>query len=143
MHITDAGFNGGVKSLEANWTKAGDGNAEIAKSQYSNPMLKLSGDISMTQELTNLKPGQRYAVLVGVDNRSDSKASVTVKADGNVLDTNYTEKSIAKNYVKAYTHSNYSATVDGSSYLPEHVCILYSSGERKSYFDTGKIRRRR
>ena len=73
MHITDAGFNGGVKSLEANWTKAGDGNAEIAKSQYSNPMLKLSGDISMTQELTNLKPGQRYAVLVGVDNRSDSK----------------------------------------------------------------------
>lgn len=57
---------------EANWTKAGDGNAEIAKSQYSNPMLKLSGDISMTQELTGLKPGQRYAVLVGVDNRSDS-----------------------------------------------------------------------
>ena len=27
MHITDAGFNGGVESLEANWTKAGDGNS--------------------------------------------------------------------------------------------------------------------
>ena len=152
MHITDAGFNGGVKSLEANWTKAGDGNAEIAKSQYSNPMLKLSGDISMTQELTNLKPGQRYAVLVGVDNRSDSKASVTVKADGNVLDTNYTEKSIAKNYVKAYTHSNYSATVDGSSYFqnmyvyftaPESgkvtLTLAKSAGDGDAYFDDVRV----
>ncbi|WP_462416026.1 endo-alpha-N-acetylgalactosaminidase family protein [Eubacterium ramulus] len=152
MHITDAGFNGGVKSLEANWTKAGDGNAEIAKSQYSNPMLKLSGDISMTQELTNLKPGQRYAVLVGVDNRSDSKASVTVKADGNVLDTNYTEKSIAKNYVKAYTHSNYSATVDGSSYFqnmyvyftaPESgkvtLTLAKSAGDGDTYFDDVRV----
>ncbi len=101
MHITDAGFNGGVKSLKQTGQKQATAIAEIAKSQYSNPMLKLSGDISMTQELTGLKPGQRYAVLVGVDNRSDSKASVTVKADGNVLDTNYTKKSIAKNYVKA------------------------------------------
>lgn len=96
----------------------------------------------MTQELTNLKPGQRYAVLVGVDNRSDSKASVTVKADGNVLDTNYTEKSIAKNYVKAYTHSNYSATVDGC--VTSRTCMYtLQLRERKSYFDTGKIRRRR
>ena len=152
MHITDAGFNGGVKSLEANWTKAGDGKAEIAKSQYSNPMLKLSGDISMTQELTDLKPGQRYAVLVGVDNRSDSKASVTVKADGNVLDTNYTEKSIAKNYVKAYTHSNYSATVDGSSYFqnmyvyftaPESgkvtLTLAKSAGDGDAYFDDVRV----
>ena len=152
MHITDAGFNGGVKSLEANWTKAGDGNAEIAKSQYSNPMLKLSGDISMTQELTGLKPGQRYAVLVGVDNRSDSKASVTVKADGNVLDTNYTKKSIAKNYVKAYTHSNYSATVDGSSYFqnmyvyftaPESgkvtLTLAKSAGDGDAYFDDVRV----
>ena len=152
MHITDAGFNGGVESLEANWTKAGDGNAEIAKSQYSNPMLKLSGDISMTQELTDLKPGQRYAVLVGVDNRSDSKASVTVKADGNVLDTNYTEKSIAKNYVKAYTHSNYSATVDGSSYFqnmyvyftaPESgkvtLTLAKSAGDGDAYFDDVRV----
>ena len=35
--------------------KVGDGTAEIAKSQYSNPMLKLSGDVAMTQELTDLK----------------------------------------------------------------------------------------
>lgn len=106
----------------------------------------------MTQELTNLKPGQRYAVLVGVDNRSDSKASVTVKADGNVLDTNYTEKSIAKNYVKAYTHSNYSATVDGSSYFqnmyvyftaPESgkvtLTLAKSAGDGDTYFDDVRV----
>ena len=67
MHIVDAGFNGGSDSLEKNWKKSGDGEATIAKSQYSNPMLKLSGKVSMTQELTDLKAGQQYAVLVGID----------------------------------------------------------------------------
>ena len=42
---------------------------------------------------------------------------MTVKAGDEVLDSNYTEESIAKNYVQAYTHSNSSATVDGSSYF--------------------------
>lgn len=58
MHIVDAGFNGGSDSLEKNWKKSGDGEATTAKSQYSNPMLKLSGKVSMTQELTDLKAGQ-------------------------------------------------------------------------------------
>ena len=128
MHIVDAGFNGGEASLEANWSKAGDGKAEIAKSQYSNPMLKLSGDVSMTQELTELTPGQQYAVLVGVDNRSNSKASMTVKSGKEILATNYTERSIAKNYVKAYTHSNSSATVDGSSYF-QNMYVYFTAPE--------------
>jgi len=152
MHIVDAGFNGGAASLTANWTKAGDGNAEIAKSQYSNPMLKLSGDVSMTQELTDLTPGQQYAVLVGVDNRSDCKASMTVKSGKEVLATNYTERSIAKNYVKAYTHSTSSATVDGSSYFqnmyvyftaPESgkvtLTLAKAAGEGDAYFDDVRV----
>ena len=152
MHIVDAGFNGGEASLTANWTKAGDGKAEIAKSQYSNPMLKLSGDVSMTQELTDLTPGQQYAVLVGVDNRSDCKASMTVKSGKEVLATNYTERSIAKNYVKAYTHSNSSATVDGSSYFqnmyvyftaPESgkvtLTLAKAAGDGDAYFDDVRV----
>ena len=152
MHIVDAGFNGGAASLTENWTKAGDGNAEIAKSQYSNPMLKLSGDVSMTQELTDLTPGQQYAVLVGVDNRSDCKASMTVKSGKEVLATNYTERSIAKNYVKAYTHSTSSATVDGSSYFqnmyvyftaPESgkvtLTLAKAAGEGDAYFDDVRV----
>ena len=152
MHIVDAGFNGGSDSLERNWKKSGDGEATIAKSQYSNPMLKLSGKVSMTQELTDLKAGQQYAVLVGIDNRSDAKAAITVKNGDDVLATNYTTRSIAKNYVKAYTHSNSSATVDGSSYFqnmyvfftaPESgkvtLTLSKEAGKGDSYFDDVRV----
>ena len=149
MHIVDAGFNSG--NFDA-WKQDGEGKAEIAKSQYSNPMMKLSGKVSMTQELTDLEAGKQYAVLVGVDNRSDAKASVTVKAGDKVLATNYTTRSIAKNYVKAYTHSNSSATVDGSSYFqnmyvfftaPESgkvtLTLSKAAGEGDTYFDDVRI----
>ena len=149
MHIVDAGFNSG--NFDA-WKQDGDGKAEIAKSQYSNPMMKLSGKVSMTQELTDLEAGKQYAVLVGVDNRSDAKASMTVKAGDKVLATNYTTRSIAKNYVKAYTHSNSSATVDGSSYFqnmyvfftaPESgkvtLTLQKAAGEGDTYFDDVRI----
>lgn len=117
MHLTDVGFNSGDAGLEKYWKKDGSGTAQIAKSQYSNPMLKLDGEVSMTQTLTDLVPGQTYSIYVGVDNRSDSKAAMTLSVDGKVVDSNYTERSIAKNYVSAYTHSNSSATVDGTSYF--------------------------
>ncbi|MBS6519833.1 MAG: FIVAR domain-containing protein [Clostridiales bacterium] len=149
MHIVDAGFNSG--NFDA-WKQDGEGKAEIAKSQYSNPMMKLSGKVSMTQELTDLEAGKQYAVLVGVDNRSDAKASMTVKAGDKVLATNYTTRSIAKNYVKAYTHSNSSATVDGSSYFqnmyvfftaPESgkvtLTLAKAAGEGDAYFDDVRI----
>lgn len=149
MHIVDAGFNSG--NFDA-WKQDGKGKAEIAKSQYSNPMMKLSGKVSMTQELTDLEAGKQYAVLVGVDNRSDAKASMTVKAGDKVLATNYTTRSIAKNYVKAYTHSNSSATVDGSSYFqnmyvfftaPESgkvtLTLSKAAGEGDTYFDDVRI----
>lgn len=149
MHIVDAGFNSG--HFDA-WTKQGSGKAEIAKSQYSNPMMKLSGEVSMTQTLTDLTPGKQYAVLVGVDNRSDAKAKMTVKSGDKVLDSNYTTRSIAKNYVKAYTHSNASATVDGSSYF-QHMYVHFTApqsgevtltlsrdaGEGATYFDDVRI----
>ena len=149
MHIVDAGFNSGNFNA---WKQDGEGKAEIAKSQYSNPMMKLSGKVSMTQELTDLEAGKQYAVLVGVDNRSDAKASMTVKAGDKVLATNYTTRSIAKNYVKAYTHSNSSATVDGSSYFqnmyvfftaPESgkvtLTLSKAAGEGDTYFDDVRI----
>lgn len=152
MHIVDAGFNSGKENVLTLWNKTGDGDATISKSQFSNPMLKLSGEVAMTQKLTDLKAGQQYAVLVGVDNRSDSKASVTVKSGDKVLADNYTERSIAKNYVKAYTHSNASATVDGTSYFqnmyvfftaPESgevtLTLAKTAGEGDAYFDDIRV----
>ena len=149
MHIVDAGFNSGKLDM---WKKAGEGKAEIAKSQHSNPMMKLDGEVAMTQELTDLEAGKQYAVLVGVDNRSDAKASVEVKAGDKVLGSNYTTRSIAKNYVKAYTHNTNSSTVDGNSYFqnmyvfftaPESgkvtLTISREAGEGSSYFDDIRI----
>lgn len=152
MHIADAGFNAGNEGLSSYWKKEGDGSAEIARSQYSNPMLKMDGMVSMTQELTDLKPGQTYAVYVGVDNRSSAKASISVKTGKEVLDTNYTERSIAKNYVKAYSHSNSSATVDGSSYF-QNMYVFFTApkdgkvtltlereaGDGSTYFDDIRV----
>lgn len=149
MHIVDAGFNSGKLDM---WKKAGEGKAEIAKSQHSNPMMKLDGKVAMTQELTDLEAGKQYAVLVGVDNRSDAKASVEIKSGDKVLGSNYTTRSIAKNYVKAYTHNTNSSTVNGNSYFqnmyvfftaPESgkvtLTISREAGEGSSYFDDIRI----
>ncbi|RGY29030.1 TonB-dependent receptor [Tyzzerella nexilis] len=149
IHIVDAGFNSGKLDM---WKKEGEGTAKIAKSQHSNPMMKLDGKVSMTQELTELKAGKQYAVLVGVDNRSDAKASVEIKSGDKVLASNYTTRSIAKNYVKAYTHNTNSSTVNGNSYFqnmyvfftaPESgkvtLTISRAAGEGSSYFDDIRI----
>ena len=149
MHLVDAGFNSGNFN---SWTKNGTGEAEIAKSQYSNPMMKLTGEVSMSQKLTDLTPGAQYAVLVGVDNRSDSKAVISITDGEKKLAENYTLRSIAKNYVKAYTHNTHSATVDGTSYF-QHMYVFFTApasgeatltlskleGEGASYFDDVRV----
>ena len=149
MHLVDAGFNSGNFD---SWTKTGTGEAEIAKSQYSNPMMKLTGEVSMSQKLTDLTPGAQYAVLVGVDNRSDSKAVISITDGEKKLAENYTLRSIAKNYVKAYTHNTNSATVDGTSYF-QHMYVFFTApasgeatltlskleGEGASYFDDVRV----
>ena len=149
MHLIDAGFNSG--NLDS-WTKVGSGEATIAKSQYSNPMMKLTGEVAMSQKLTDLIPGKQYAVLVGVDNRSDSKAIMSITDGTKKLAENYTIRSIAKNYVKAYTHSNLSATVNGSSYF-QHMYVFFKAptsgeatltlsklaGEGDTYFDDVRV----
>lgn len=114
MHLVDAGFN--AADL-ASWEVEGSEHASIVKSQSSNGMLKLSGEASVSQTLTDLEEGQTYAVYVGVDNRSKSNAWITLAVDGEELDANYTNESIALNYVKADPHSTNNPTVDGNSYF--------------------------
>ena len=98
MHVVDAGFNGGSNTLTDNWTVSGSGKAEVEGD--NNAMLRLTGKVDVSQRLTDLKAGQKYALYVGVDNRSTGDASVTVTSGGKVLATNSTGKSIAKNYIK-------------------------------------------
>ena len=129
MHIYDQGFNSGTLK---HWTISGDASkAEIVKSQGANEMLRIQGNkstVSLTQKLTGLKPNTKYAVYVGVDNRSNAKASITVNT-GEKEVTSYTNKSLAINYVKAYAHNTRrdNATVDDTSYF-QNMYAFFTTG---------------
>ena len=129
MHIYDQGFNSGTLK---HWTISGDASkAEIVKSQGANEILRIQGNkstVSLTQKLTGLKPNTKYAVYVGVDNRSNAKASITVNT-GEKEVTSYTNKSLALNYVKAYAHNTRrdNATVDDTSYF-QNMYAFFTTG---------------
>ena len=133
MHIYDQGFNSGT--LE-HWQKTGDSEtATITRSQGDNPMLRIQGNtetVTLTQTLTGLKPNTRYAAYVGVDNRSTAKASITVNT-GIKSVTNYTNHSIALNYVQAYAHNNRreNATINNTSYF-QNMYVYFTTGDDAS-----------
>lgn len=130
MHIYDQGFNSGTLD---HWTKTGDASkATIVKSQGSNEMLRIQDNtdtVTLTQNLTGLKPNTKYAAYVGIDNRSDAKASITVNTGDKEI-TNFTKKSIAKNYVSAYAHNTResNATVDNTSYF-QNMYVFFTTGD--------------
>ena len=130
LHIYDQGFNSGTLD---HWEKTGDSeHAEIVKSQGANEMLRIQGNterVTLKQRLTDLKPNTRYAVYVGVDNRSDARADITIRVGDKVI-SNYTNKSIAKNYVQAHAHNTLSknATVDNTSYF-QNMYVYFTTGE--------------
>lgn len=129
MHMVDTGFNSG--SLD-HWEKNGDQDSiSIEKSQAKNPMLKISDskeDTVLTQKITGLKANTKYAIMVGVDNRSDEKASIIIN-NGYDEFSNYTKKSIAKNYIQAYEHNTNSPTVDGNSYF-QNMYVFFTTGDK-------------
>ncbi|CAM3655701.1 endo-alpha-N-acetylgalactosaminidase family protein [Erysipelothrix urinaevulpis] len=149
-HIIDPGFNS--QDLKA-WDITG-GTAEIVKSEASNDMLAISNNdktVTLTQTLTDLQPGEKYVAYVGVDNRSDSKARIDLKIGDEVI-SNYTQRSIAKNYIKAYAHNTKAGTVDNSSYFQNlfvhftapkkgnvELSLVKEKGEGTSYFDDIRI----
>ncbi|MGV3050670.1 endo-alpha-N-acetylgalactosaminidase family protein [Streptococcus hyovaginalis] len=155
MHIYDTGFNSG--NLDA-WKKEGPSDAaRIIRSQGDNPMLAIGNNsetVTLTQGLTDLKPHTTYAAYVGIDNRSDARASITVNTGDSVV-TNFTNKSIAANFVKANAHNTLrqNATVDDVSYFQNMyvyfttgddvsnvtLSLARESGEDLSYFDDIRI----
>ncbi|HFI0036265.1 TPA: endo-alpha-N-acetylgalactosaminidase family protein [Streptococcus suis] len=130
MHIYDQGFNSGKLD---HWTIDGDtSKATLVKSQGANDMLRIQGNtskVSLSQKLTGLKPNTSYAAYVGVDNRSTAKASITVNTGSSEV-TNYTNESIALNYVKAYAHNTLpqNATVEDTSYF-QNMYVFFTTGD--------------
>lgn len=128
MHIKDAGFNS--LSLD-HWETSSD--QEIAKVVYTqgyNPVLEIKdnkSEYSIRQKLNHLKSNTQYVAYVGVDNRSDAKAILRIKNAQETIE-NFTNKSIAKNYVGAYTHNNSkeNATIDDTSYF-QNMYVFFST----------------
>lgn len=151
-HLVDTGFNSGT--LE-HWTIQGEG-AEVVRSAANNMMLSVGSEteeVSLTQTLTDLEPGKGYAAYVGVDNRSDAKAYIEVSAGGEVI-SNYTERSIAKNYLNSYAHNTNNATVAGGGSYFQNMYVFFTApedgsdvtltlrreaGAEKTYFDDVRV----
>lgn len=142
MHLADTGFNSA--SLN-NWAIEGEKeSAEIVKSEGNNNMLAISNnskETSLTQKVTDLKANTRYAAYVGIDNRSEAAARMTIRSNGKEY-SNYTGKSIAKNYVRAYAHNTLgsqqakadgqmTSTVDGTSYF-QNMYVFFETGSNPS-----------
>ncbi|MGT2936250.1 endo-alpha-N-acetylgalactosaminidase family protein [Streptococcus caprae] len=129
MHIVDQGFNSGNLN---SWTISHRDKAEIVRSQGDNPMLALYANtetVTVSQPLTDLKPNTSYAVYVGVDNRSEAEAGITVKVGDKEI-SNSTKTSLALNYVKAYAHNTLrkNATVGNRSYF-QNMYVFFTTGE--------------
>ncbi|MGU3353262.1 endo-alpha-N-acetylgalactosaminidase family protein [Bacillus sp. M5A3_1b] len=142
MHLIDTGFNS--NSLK-DWKIKGYSKAvQITKSEGNNNMLTISNNkkkVNVTQKLTDLKPNTKYAAYVGIDNRSEAQASITITSNDKEY-TNSTGKSIAKNYVRAYAHNTLgseqakadgqmTSTVDGTSYF-QNMYVFFETGKKTS-----------
>ena len=116
-HVYDTGFNSGT--VDDHFTKVkGDKDAvEVARTSQTDTARQLgSGDYylsidnpskktEVSRTLTDLVPGKEYVAEVYVENQSDVKASIAVKhAKKNA--SNYTLRSLQKNYVKADSHAS-------------------------------------
>ncbi|HFI0464423.1 TPA: endo-alpha-N-acetylgalactosaminidase family protein, partial [Streptococcus suis] len=130
MHLYDTGFNAGHLDR---WDKTGpEESASIVRSQGDNPMLAITDNaetVTLTQTLTDLKPNTTYAAYVGLDNRSNAKASISVNTGDKVV-SNYSNQSIALNYVQANAHNTLTrnATVDDLSYF-QNMYVFFTTGE--------------
>ncbi len=147
-HLRDVSF---IDELESNWNVSG--NAEIFETYRNTRMLKFTGEGKVSQEFIDLKPNTDYAIYVGVDNRSNAKAYITITdKNGNVLGENHTQKSIAENFVGAYIYNkHFPAEGDTSYYQNMYVffrtpadgkatlTLSRDNGDGNTYFDDVRI----
>lgn len=131
LHVQDASFN--LDLSKSPWQQSGSGFAKRVENAGGISALKLEGDISVSQTLTGLTAGQPYVTYVGVDNRSDGKAAVTIKdSAGNVAAENYTMRSIARNYISAYSLHN-GKGLDGSDSYFQNMYVFFTPEAGKTY----------
>ena len=138
-HVYDTGFNSG--KVKDNHTKvAGDKDAVsvIRTNQTGNDRNVSSGDYylnidspskntSVSRTITGLEPGKDYVAEVYVENNSDVKAEI--KVNGGVKNvSNYTLRSLQKNFVKADSH----ASNDGYNSKMQRMQVSFTAASNKA-----------
>ncbi len=105
-HVADPGFNGyadGAKLNAKTWTGSIDNEAvQVKKAVTGDQNLVLGATktpVSISTQITGLTAGKDYVAEIYVDNKSDSKATISVDTGKEVV-SNYTYRSIASNYVQ-------------------------------------------
>ncbi|WP_082341298.1 endo-alpha-N-acetylgalactosaminidase family protein [Sporosarcina globispora] len=116
-HIYDSGFNSGTvkdkyskvsgdkKAVSVIRTDQTGKNRNLSSGDYYLKFDSPKKNTKVTRELTNLEPGKDYVAEVYVENNSDVKASIEVSGVKEHK-TNYTYRSLQKNYVKADSHAS-------------------------------------
>ncbi|HIY11245.1 MAG TPA: FIVAR domain-containing protein, partial [Candidatus Anaerofilum excrementigallinarum] len=123
-HLYDTGFNS--YSLEASKWTVNAGSPTIDNTVTTNPMMILAGGDSVTHTITDLVPGESYALYIGVDNRSKANAHMTVTSvNGSVLASNYTGLSFVNNYVSSDPHSNNIPTEEGAGSHFQNMYVFF------------------
>ena len=101
LYLEDPSFN--LDTAKGPWTVSGSGSAVRTTNTEGISVLKMIGAVSVSQKLSGLQAGKVYAMYAAVDNRSNAKAVMTITdSSGKVVATNYTERSIARNYISSY-----------------------------------------
>ncbi|MBY7142847.1 endo-alpha-N-acetylgalactosaminidase [Virgibacillus sp. NKC19-3] len=115
-HIHDSGFNsatidddyttvdGDSESVDVIRTDQTDSASQLSSGDYYLNFDSPEKDSTISRTLTDLEPNEDYVAEVYVENNSDEKATIEVL--GGVEDaTNFTLRSLQKNYVKADSHA--------------------------------------
>ncbi|WP_223589541.1 endo-alpha-N-acetylgalactosaminidase family protein [Neobacillus bataviensis] len=138
-HIYDTGFNSGTVKDE-NTKVAGDKDAvsvmrtnqtrnarNLSSGDYYLNMESPSKNTTVSRTITNLVPGKDYVAEVYVENNSDVKAGIKV-TDGEKDASNYTLRSLQKNYVKADSH----ASNDGYTSKMQRMQVSFTAASKKA-----------
>lgn len=126
-YVYDMGFND--TDINSHRTVNSNGGTARIVDNYSsaNHMLKLDGEVSVSMDLTNLTAGQKYALYVGVDNKSAAHAHVTVSTGSKVLGTNYAGQSFVRNLVSSDQHHTGSGGTEDSISCFQNMYVFFTA----------------
>ncbi len=131
LYLEDPSFN--LDTAKGPWTVSGSGSAVRTTNTEGISVLKMIGAVSVSQKLTGLQAGQVYAMYAAVDNRSNAKAVMTITdSSGKVVATNYTERSIARNYISSYYLHNGHGMEAGTSFF-QNMFLYFTPQAGETY----------